>query len=142
MCIVLTDLPKFILTGCKDLSSNLWTLPICQEEQGTTLGLVKPTRLRPGPCIGCAPLLLRTAAIAGFSYHWTTKENDVKFMHQRLCNPFISSLRHAIQQGFLKGTPHLNAKMVCKYLMPSPATSKGHMKCPRKGLHSTTMEHS
>jgi hypothetical protein len=30
--------------------------------------------------------------------------------------------------------------MVCKYLQPSPATSKGHMKRPRKGLQSTTIK--
>ncbi len=30
------------------------------------------------------------------------------------------------------------AHTVCKYLMASPATSKGHMKHPRKGLRSTT----
>jgi hypothetical protein len=68
------------------------------------------------------------------------EEKDIKFMHQSLCNLPISSLLHAIQRGFLNSAPHLNAKMVCKYLMPSPATSKGHMKRPRKGLHSTTIK--
>lgn len=75
---------------------------------------------------------------AFFLYHQINKENDVKFMHQSLCNPPISSLLKAINAGFLKGAPHLSAPTVRKYLMPSPATSKGHMKRPRKGLCSTT----
>ena len=58
-------------------------------------------------------------------------------MHQSLCNPLITSLIKAISAGFLCGAPHLNAKSVQKYLMPSLTTSKGHMKRPCKGLQST-----
>jgi hypothetical protein len=76
--------------------------------------------------------------LALFSYHQTTKANAVKFMHQSLCNPPITSLIKAINAGFLHGAPHLNAKSIQKYLMPSPVTSKGHMKQPCKGLQSTT----
>jgi hypothetical protein len=76
--------------------------------------------------------------LASFSYHQTTKANAVKFMHQSLCNLPITSLIKAINVGFLRGAPHLNAKSVQKYLVPSPMTSKGHMKRPRKGLQSTT----
>jgi hypothetical protein len=77
-------------------------------------------------------------ALTLFSYHPTTKANALKFMHQSLCNLPITSLLNAINAGFLRGAPHLNAKSVQKYFTPSPATSKGHMKCPRKGLWSTT----
>ena len=59
-------------------------------------------------------------------------------MHQGLCNLPILSLLKAINSGFFRGAPHLNAAAVQKYLMPSPATSKGHMKRPRKGIQSTT----
>ncbi len=59
-------------------------------------------------------------------------------MHQSLCNPPKSSLLAAICQGFLCGAPHLSEKAVSKYLPPSPATSKGHMKRPHKGIRSTT----
>ena len=59
-------------------------------------------------------------------------------MHQGLCNLRISSLIKVINTGFLHSAPHLNAAMVQKYLMPSPATSKGHMKRPCKGIRSTT----
>jgi hypothetical protein len=50
----------------------------------------------------------------------------------------MSSLLKAINAGFLTGAPNLDAHAVCKYLMASPATSKGHMKRQRKGLRSTT----
>ena len=43
----------------------------------------------------------------------------------------------AMQRGFLKGCPNLNQELVVKYLNPSPATAKGHMKCPKQGIRST-----
>ncbi len=39
-----------------------------------------------------------------------------------------------------QGSPHLCTNMVHKYHQPSPATSKGHMKRPWKGLQSTTIK--
>jgi hypothetical protein len=69
-------------------------------------------------------------------YYHNMKENNVKFMHQSLCNPPKLSLLAAIHRGFLCGTPHLTTKAIIKYLPPSPATSKGHMKCPHQELCS------
>jgi hypothetical protein len=43
----------------------------------------------------------------------------------------------ALRKGFLKGSPNINEELVRKYLNPSPATAKGHMKWPRKGIRST-----
>jgi hypothetical protein len=59
-------------------------------------------------------------------------------MHQSLCNPPKSSLLTAIRRGFLRGAPHLTLKSITKYLPPSTATAKGHLKRPRKGIRSTT----
>ncbi len=59
-------------------------------------------------------------------------------MHQSLCHLPITSLLTVINAGFLNNAPHLSAKNVHKYLTPSPATSKGLMKRPRKGIRSTT----
>ena len=139
---------KTILRGSKDPKSDLWTLPIfLLGGQWTTLG---PTAMastaeaspsRPGLCKGPAPLTpLINPEVANFSYHRATKANVVKFMHQRLCNPLISSLIKAFNASFLQGTPHLTAFTVQKYLMPSPATLKvkGRMKRPCKGIRSTT----
>jgi hypothetical protein len=103
----------------------------------------KLTPPQPGPCIGCAPQPpLTNLKIAAFSYHPMTKTNAMKFMHQSLCNPPILLLIKAINAGFLKGALHLSAKTVTRYLSPSPASSKGHMKCPCKGLQSMTPNHT
>jgi hypothetical protein len=135
-----------ILTGYKDPTSDLWTLPILNNKErlwttpGSNLVASKQTPSQPSPCKGHAPQppFKPMPALALFLYHRTTKVNAVKFMHQRLCNPPITSLLNAINAGFLQGAPHLNAKSIQKYLTPSPATSKGHMKRPRKGPRSTT----
>jgi len=49
----------------------------------------------------------------------------------------ISSLMKALKKGFLKGCLDLSEELVIKYLNPSPATAKGHMKRPKKGIWST-----
>ena len=46
----------------------------------------------------------------------------------------------ALKKGFLKGCPILSEELVTKYLNPSPATAKGHMKRPKKWIHSTRMK--
>ncbi len=123
---------NIILTGFKDPVSDLWTLPIHPHASlRTTLDVKRQSS--PGPCLSDAP-----SEHASFSYHRTTQENNVKFMHQSLCNPPKSSLLAAIRRGFLRGAPHLNLRSVAKYLPPSMATAKGHLKRPRKGIRSTT----
>jgi hypothetical protein len=62
--------------------------------------------------------------------------NALKFSHQSLCNPKISSLLKATRKGFLKGCPNLNEELVTKNLDQNPATAKGHIKRPRKGMQS------
>ncbi len=66
-----------------------------------------------------------------------TQVNAMKFAHQSLCNPKISTLLKAIRRGFLKGCPNLSEQLILKYLNPSTATAKGHMKCPWHGIRST-----
>ncbi len=115
---------KIILTGCKDPTSVLWMLPILPiNEAQTTHDAVHHSLL--GPCVSST-----LPHAINFSYHQTTKENNVKFMHQSLCNPPKSSLLAAIRQGFLRAAPHLSKMAVAKYLPPSLALSKGHMKRP------------
>jgi hypothetical protein len=47
-------------------------------------------------------------------------------------------LLKAIWHGFLDGCPNISEKLVLKYLNPSPATAKGHMKQLQHGIQSTT----
>ncbi len=73
-----------------------------------------------------------------FTHTVRTKANSIKFTYQSLCSPRILTLLKAIRRGFLKGCPNLTAKGVTRYLNPSPATAKGHMKRPHQGIRSTT----
>ncbi len=66
-----------------------------------------------------------------------TRANGVKFAHQSLCNPKISTLLKAVWKGFIKGCPNLTKKLILKFLNQSPATAKGHMKIPCHGIKST-----
>jgi hypothetical protein len=129
---------RVILRGYKDPSTDLWTLPITNEGMRTT-----PSQIDlPGPCpgIGHAPHPPHEIhAGAAFLHSIRTRANNVKFAHhQLLCNPKISTLLKATKWGFLKGCPYISIKLINKYLNPSPATAKGHIKCPRHGIRSTT----
>jgi len=124
-----------ILRGVKDPSTDLWTLPIPRKRVGTTPG--DNLLPRPGPCKGRAPHLSEHPALVCFAHSIKTRANAVKFTHQSLCNPPISTLLKATRRGFLKGCPNLSEELINKYLNRSPATAKGHMKRPRHGIRST-----
>ncbi len=78
-----------------------------------------------------------TTQIAFFAHTVQNKANSIRFAHQSLCSPCILTLLKAIRRGYLKGCPNLTAKGVTKYLNPSPATAKGHMRHPCQGIKST-----
>ena len=123
-----------ILRGFKDPTTELWTLPIT------------PARMQPIPpqlatCVNRAPhpgtTLHNGVQMASFTHSIRTRANGVKFAHQSLCSPPISTLLKAVRKGFLKGCPNMTKKLILKYLNPSPATAKGHMKRARHGIKST-----
>ncbi len=120
---------KLILRGYKDPQTNLWTLPITPDAimQQLTVGKDLGGQKNPQPI-----------QVATFTHSVRTRANAVKFAHQLLCNPKISTLMKALKKGFLKGCPNMNEELITKYLNPSPATAKGHMKRPKKGIRSTT----
>jgi hypothetical protein len=130
-----------ILRGYKDPATDLWTLPIPRAIMLTTPS--QNNLPRPCPSIGRAPHS-RPEEFEGASFLHSvrTRANNVKFVHQSLCNPKISTLLRATRQGFLKGCPHISEKLITKYLNPSPATAKGHMKCPRHGIQKPTQKQS
>ena len=121
-CDVIYD-GKVILRGYKNKSTDLWTLPI--PPPLTSHGMHNNATLEP------------QITIASFAHSVRTRANAVKFAHQSLCNPRISSLLKAVRKGFLKGCPNLSESLILRYLNPSPATSKGHMRRPRQGIRST-----
>ena len=122
---------KLILQGTKDPSTDLWTLPITpaaiQTQSNIALGKDR-----------CDPKNPTPVAVAAFTHSIRTRANAVKYAHQSLGNPKISTLLKALKQGFLEGCPNMTIPLVKKYLNASPATSKGHMKRPKKGIRSTT----
>ncbi len=116
---------KVILRGFKDRYTDLWTLPIPTPTQ--IVGKGDATQMHP------------VTDVAMFMHSVCTRSNAVKFAHQSLCNPRISTLLKALRRGFLKGCPNMTESLVLHYLNPSPATSKGHMKRPRQGIQSTRL---
>jgi hypothetical protein len=122
---------NLILTGYKDPATDLWTLPLNTRDtkEGKPRDVIKN------------PLPLTTLPVTekiNFTHSTNCKTNAVKFAHQSLCNPPLSTLLKAIRAGFLDGCPNITEKLVVKYLPPSTATAKGHMKKPPKGVRSTS----
>eukprot|EP00804_Cyclotella_cryptica_P015310 CCRYP_005417-RA/>CCRYP_005417-RA protein AED:0.07 eAED:0.07 QI:0/-1/0/1/-1/1/1/0/1190 len=70
-------------------------------------------------------------------YTLPSKQQQLKYMHQAFFSPPIATLLKAINNNQLQGFPLMTRDLVRKYLAPSPATSKGHMKRPRTGIRST-----
>jgi hypothetical protein len=120
---------KLILRGYKDPQTDLWTLPITSDAimRQSTVGKDFGNQKN-----------LQQIQVAGFTHSVRTRANAIKFAHQSLCNPKISTLVKALKKGFLKGCPNMNMELVTKYLNPSPATAKGHMKQLKKGIRTTT----
>jgi hypothetical protein len=125
---------KIILLGEKDPSTDLWTLPL--GSHGMISQHAMSTLLSAAPDFANAHAQ-PAVQIAFFAHTVQTKANSICFAHQSLCSPRISTLLKAIKRGYLKGCPNLTAHGVNKYLNPSPATAKGHMKRPRQGIRST-----
>jgi hypothetical protein len=143
---------KIILRGTKDPNTDLWVLPLTPKaihanqmklwtSQGIDVKISHNIQSRASPGIPSAPespkIATSNKTVAMFTHSVRTRANTVKFGHQAMCNPKISSLLKALRKGFLKGCPNLSEELVIKYLNPSPATAKGHMKRPRKGIRST-----
>jgi hypothetical protein len=126
---VITYNGKNILTGGKDPTTDLWTLPIGILHKSSHHVNTAMTLL-------AAPDKTNTHVrsptnITLFTHTVQNKSNSIQFAHQSLCSPKISTLLKAVCQGYLKGCPNLTAAGVTKYLNSSPATAKGHMKCPQ-----------
>jgi hypothetical protein len=128
---------NIILQGYIDPTTDLWIPPITKKRMQTTPS--QNDSPQPCPGIGHAPhppMAQQERAL--FLHSMQMRANNVKFAHQSLCNPKISTLLKATRRGFLKGCPYIIEKLIFKYLDPSPATAKGHMKRPRHGIPSTT----
>jgi hypothetical protein len=127
---------KVIIFRYKDVSTDLWTLPI------NGCGDMWTALPQSTPGIDCAlhasyPTIHPGIDLASFMHSVHTHANGVKFAHQLLCNPKILTLLKVVWRGFLKGCPNLTKNLTLKYLNPNPVTMKGHMKWPCHGIKST-----
>ncbi len=98
-----------ILRGFKDPSTDLWTLPM-PTKVCTAPGPTVPPQ--PGPCKSRAPHL----------------PMDTSDTHTGVT---LATFTHSVR---IKGCPNLSETLILKYLNPSLATAKGHMKRPRHRL--------
>ena len=119
---------QVILRGFKDPATDLWKLPI-NSTTADSKGKVGKSH-KNSSAVGNSECV----DLATFTHSIRTLANSVMFAHQSLCNPKISTLLKATHQGFVRGCPNMSKKMIIKYLNPSPATAKGHMKQPRQGI--------
>ncbi len=98
---------KVILNGIKDPTTDLWTLPITP----TAISATRNQHVGKNQLDHKNPPHVDWAA---FTHSIRTRTNAVKFAHQSLCNPKISSLMKATKKGFLKGCPNLSKELVTK----------------------------
>ena len=97
---------KVILTGKKDPSTDLWMLPIGSDIEQAKKPSVEPTSASSSAQSVCPPPKNSTTVpldahdgvtqVASFTHSVKTKANAVKFAHQSLCNPKISTLIKAV----------------------------------------------
>jgi hypothetical protein len=153
---------KIILDGGKDETTDLWILPVrtpnlsnciapplastsdsAYAHCATTLpvGMSNPLNCIAPPAASTCNIAhahCTITQIAFFMHTVCNRANSIQFSHQALCSPRIFTLvLKTIQRSFLKGCPNLLAKGVVKYLNPSPASAKGHMKHQCQGIEST-----
>jgi hypothetical protein len=137
-CKVIFDKDKCIvqyngyvfLQGKKDPSTDLWNLPLGSPSTHTQSAM--PANHSPSH----ATAHMASTQIAFFTYTVCNKANSIRFTHQSLCSPQISTLLKAIRRSYLKGCPNLTEHGVTKLPSPSPASAKGHMKRPCQGIRS------
>jgi hypothetical protein len=143
---------QVILRGYKDPSTNLWTLPITIEGMQTT----PSHKDLPQPCLGIGRAPHPPQDIsdrAAFLHSIQTRANNVKFAHQLLCNPKISTLLKATQRGFLKRVPihqrqadqQIPQSKSCNsegpYETPTPWYSKYYAKSKNKACCTRASRH-
>jgi hypothetical protein len=92
---------NLILRGWKDAAMDLWTLPI-------NPGPMQTAQQRSAPIFDRSLHEIPTdihhgVHLATFTHSIKTRANGVKFSHQSLCNPKISTLLKAVCKGFSMG---------------------------------------
>jgi hypothetical protein len=109
---------KIILTGQRDPTTNLWTIPLT-------------------PASLARPLTQPTQHAAYNAYDNTTKKEHVTFLHASAGSPVPSTWIQAIDNDQYLTWPGLTADLVRKHLPKSRATVQGHLHQQRQNVRST-----
>ena len=130
---------KIILRGTKDPSTDLWVLPLTPKaikenqmklwtSQGIDETISINTQSRAGPGMTRAPqspkIATSNAAVAMFTHSVRTRANTVKFEHQAMCNPKISSVK-SITEGFLERVPQSIRRTGHQIFKSKPSNGQG-----------------
>ena len=103
---------RVILHGFKDAATDLWTLPLTPDAMQSALPRSSPNSDR--ALHDNHSLIHPGVNLATFTHSVKTRASGVKFAHQSLCNPKISTLLKAVRKGFLDGCPNLSKKLILK----------------------------
>jgi len=106
---------NLLLSGVRTPTTGLWHLSL----------------LPPAPPL--PPLLHQSFA----AVHSATPAELVAFAHAALFSPTLSTLKQALERGYLTAFPGLSAKTLAKYPPNSIAMHKGHLDQSRKNQRST-----
>jgi hypothetical protein len=115
-----------ILEGARMPDTGLWHLSMVQPSLATNAN--KPVTPLP-------PLSHRSYA----AVHSATPAELVAFAHATLFSPVLSTLKQALDRGFLPNFMDLTAKALNKYPPTSVAMVKGHLDQTRKNQRSTKL---
>ena len=122
---------ELVLVGGRDAETGLWQLPINPAGRASQTSTV----------VDHLDLQVPSSQVhhaAHGLYTMPYRQNQLKYMHQYFFSLPIQQIVDAAMNNQLEGIPFLSKpELIRKYLPPSPATPKGRMKRPRKGLQST-----
>ncbi len=114
-----------ILNGIKDPTTDLWTLPITP----TAISAKRNQHVGKDWLDHKNPPHVDWAA---FTHSIRTSANAVRFAHQSLCNPKISSLMKAMKKGFLKRVPQPQRRAGHRISEPQPCDHERPHEAPKE----------
>ena len=117
---------QLVWLGQREPKTGLWILPLQPN---------RPTEMTFTP-----DNIDNTTHQANSAYTMTSKGALINFLHQCAFSPAIPTWIKAIDNGQFATWPGLTSKAVRKYMTPSPATDKGHMKRMRQNVRSTKIK--
>ena len=118
----ITHKGKVILRGRKCTKTGLWLLPLDQTTPTNEVA---------------ANVNSQDAEYAANIITTMPKAELAKYLHQSFCSPPKVTFLKAIDNKHLSSIPGLTHDLIHKYLPPSTATDKGHMRRVKQGIQST-----